>query len=81
MNFSVHFNDELVKRLNETAKAKGKTRNALIREAVTEWLERERPKKWPRSVMTFRGVRGFPRFEDERKNLKPPRDPFDAVSS
>ncbi|MGO9450211.1 MAG: CopG family ribbon-helix-helix protein [Candidatus Binataceae bacterium] len=81
MNFSVHLNDELVERLNQTAKESGKTRNALIREAVGEWLNRRRPDKWPAEVMNFRGMRGIKRFEDERKSLKPPREPFDALST
>ena len=34
----------------------GKTRNALIREAVGEWLGRHRPAKWPAEVTNFRVV-------------------------
>ena len=79
MNFSVYLNDELVERLNQTARESGKTRNALIREAVGEWLNRRRPAKWPTEVMNFQGIRGIKRFEEDRKNLKPPRQPFDAI--
>ena len=79
MNFSVHLNDELIERLNRTARESGRTRNALIREAVGEWLDRRRPTQWPASIMNFRGVRGMKRFEDGRKALKPPRDPFNAL--
>jgi metal-responsive CopG/Arc/MetJ family transcriptional regulator len=78
MNFSVHLSDELVERLNQTAGESGKTRNALIREAVAEWLDRRRPAKWPVEVTNFRGIRGIKRFEENRKNLKSPRSPFDA---
>ncbi len=46
MNFSVHLSDDLVERLNQTARESGKTRNALIREAVGEWLGRRRAAKW-----------------------------------
>lgn len=81
MNFSVHLSDELVERLNQTAKESGKTRNALIREAVGAWFDRRRPAKWPAKVMNFGGVRGVKRFEENRKKLKPPRSPFDAVSA
>lgn len=81
MNFSVRLNDELVERLNRTAKEGGKTRNALIREAVAQWLGRRQPAKWPAVVMNFRGIRGIKRFEEEREKLKPPRSPFDAVSA
>jgi len=81
MNFSVHLNDELVERLNQTARESGRARNALIREAIAEWLGRRQPSKWPAEVMNFRGIKGLKRFEDNRKQLKPPRAPFDAVSA
>ena len=73
MNFSVHMSDELVERLNQTARESGRTR-----EAVAEWLGRRRPARWPVEVTNFRGIRGIKRFEENRKNLKPPRSPFDA---
>ena len=78
MNFSVHLSDDLVERLNQTARESGKTRNALIREAVGEWLGRRRAAKWPAEVTNFRGIRRIKRFEENRKNLTPPRSPFDA---
>jgi len=81
MNFSVHLKDEMIERLNETARESGKTRNALIREAVAEWLERRRPARWPADIVNFGGIRGIKRFEENRKELKPPRSPFDAVSA
>lgn len=81
MNFSVHLNDELVEQLNEIARETGKARNSLIREAVGEWLGRRRPGKWPAEVMNFGGMRRIKRFEKNRKGLRPPRDPFHAVSA
>ena len=81
MNFSVHLSDELVERLNQTAKESGKARNALIREAVSEWLGRQQSGKWPAEVINFRGIRRLKRFEENRKELKAPRSPFDAVSA
>ncbi|HUY27522.1 MAG TPA: ribbon-helix-helix protein, CopG family [Candidatus Binataceae bacterium] len=81
MNFSVHLGDELVERLNRTAGQTGKKRNALIREAVGEWLSRHQPAEWPAEIVRFRGLRGLKRFEEDRKKLKPPRTPFDAISA
>ena len=81
MNFSVHLSDDLIERLNRTARESGKKRNALIREAVAEWLERRRPGRWPAEVTNFRGLRSLKRFEENRKQLKPPRSPFDALSA
>jgi len=81
MNFSVHLHDDMVERLNQTARDSGKTRNALIREAIEEWLGRRRPAKWPAEVMGFSGIPGIKRFEADRKELKQPRPPFDAISA
>lgn len=81
MNFSVHLSDEVVERLNRTAKETGKTRNAVIREAVDEWLNRRNRERWPAEVLAFRGVRRMKRFEADRKKLRPPSDPFDALSA
>jgi predicted transcriptional regulator len=81
MNFSVHLSDELVRRLNQTARKSGRTRNALIREALADWLARRWPSEWPAEVASFRGVGEFSRFEENRKELKTPRSPFDAVSA
>lgn len=76
MTFSIYLDDKLTKRLNRVAIDSGKARNALIREAVEEWLARSQPERWPEAVLAFKGVRGAPRFEKARKTLKPPRDPF-----
>jgi hypothetical protein len=81
MTFSIHLDESLGVRLNRTAKESGKARNALIREAVREWLDRRRPREWPTEVMDFRGIPGIVRFEHGRKGLKPPRDPFNALSA
>jgi Arc/MetJ-type ribon-helix-helix transcriptional regulator len=81
MNFSVHLTSEMVRRLDERARDSGKKRNALIREAIAEWLDRTRVAKWPPIITEFRGIRGLRRFEAERKHLKPPREPFDAFSA
>jgi hypothetical protein len=81
MNFSVHLSDEVVERLDQTAKESGKARNALIREAVAEWLGRRQAGNWPPEILNFEGIRRLKRFEANRKNLKPPRSPFDAVSA
>jgi metal-responsive CopG/Arc/MetJ family transcriptional regulator len=76
VNFSIHLSDDLVERLNETAREVGRKRNALIRDAVAEYLQRHRSRKWPTEVLNFRGVAKLPRFEEHRKALKPPRPLF-----
>jgi predicted transcriptional regulator len=81
MNFSVHLDEPLAQRLNRAVKKSGKPRNALIREALTQWLEQHRAREWPATVRNFRGLKNAGRFEHGRKTLKPPRDPFDALSA
>ncbi len=66
MNFSVHLNDDLIERLNQTARQSGKARSALIREAIGEWLECRRTAKRPAEVINFRGISGIKRFEEDR---------------
>ena len=80
MTFSVYLDDKLAKRLNRIAIESGKTRNALIRKAVEELLVKSRSERWPDAVLRFKGIRGAPRFEKTRKELKPPREPFDISS-
>ena len=81
MNFSVHLKESLVEELDRQATETGKTRNALIREAVSEWLERRRRTEWPSEIRNFKGVKLIKRFEEGRKDLKEPRDPFRAIPS
>jgi hypothetical protein len=79
VTFSVYLDDELVEQFNRIAKESGKTRNALIREALKEWIDRQRHSQWPAEILNFKGVKGMPRFEEERKLLKSPREPFDEL--
>jgi len=71
MTFSIHLEDALAERLNRTAKESGKARNALIREALREWLDRRRPREWPPEVMDFQGIPGIARFERGRERSVP----------
>ena len=47
MNFSVHFDDATVDRLNKAVAQGGVTRNRIIVRAVQEWLEHNEEKDWP----------------------------------
>jgi metal-responsive CopG/Arc/MetJ family transcriptional regulator len=71
MTFSIHLDDDLAKRLKRRASKLGKARNALIREALEDWLARNQPARWPRSITDFKGVRHAPRFEESRKEFQP----------
>ena len=81
MNFSLHLSDDLVHRLNTMAQVTGKSRNALIREAIEEWLARRKCCEWPEEVLSFQGIPKMVPFEHTRAELLPPKEPFDAVSA
>ena len=81
MNFSIHLSDTLAERLQQIAQETGRSRNALIREAVESWLASREQRRWPQEVLDFQGVPDTVPFEQDRTNLLPPREPFDALST
>ena len=78
MNLNVYIEDQLARQLNEVVESTGKSRNAVIREAVKSWIEHYDRTSWPLSVREFEGIEDFPAFEDSREDLEPPKeDPFE----
>ena len=73
MHFNIYVDDETGERLAELARVAGKSRNAVIREAIAAWVARNR-RGWPQEVLEFDGVRDAPRFEDYRDALTDPAD-------
>ncbi|MFP5304272.1 MAG: ribbon-helix-helix protein, CopG family [Gammaproteobacteria bacterium] len=47
MNFSVHFDEATLDRLNKAVERSGMTRNRIIVVAVQEWLGRNEERDWP----------------------------------
>ncbi len=72
MNFNVYLDDETGQKLAHAAEQEGETRNALIRQAVSEWLNRHGKPQWPDEVLAFKGMADMPLFEASRDRLKPP---------
>ena len=72
MNFNIYLDDETGEHLNQAAKQTGETRNALVRQAVSEWLSRQGKPNWPDEVLAFKGMADMPLFEAGRDRLKPP---------
>ncbi len=56
MNFSIHLEDSLVEVLNAMAQREGRPRNALIREAIAEFVARKGRTHWPREVEQLAGA-------------------------
>ncbi|TAK73285.1 MAG: CopG family transcriptional regulator [Gammaproteobacteria bacterium] len=77
MNINIYLENSLAKQLKDHTKLAGKPRNAIIREAIKEWIEHHQIKQWPKSVLNYKGCSGIPSFESSRKDLLPPNeDPF-----
>lgn len=72
MNFNIYLDDETGQRLNHAAKQSGENRNALVRQAVSEWLNRHGKPQWPEEVLAFQGMADMPPFEAGRDGIKPP---------
>jgi len=81
MNLSIHLSDTLAERLQRIAQETGRSRNALIREAVESWLASREQRRWPQEVLDFEGVPDAVPFEQSRVDLLPPHEPFDALST
>ena len=74
MNFNIYVNDELGAQIERLAKVTGRKRNAIINEALREWVARYMTPVWPGSVLEFIGDPSFPPFERDRDKLKTPSD-------
>lgn len=72
MHFNVYIDDQTGQQLTAAAQQSGQTRNALIRNAVRDWLVRQNKPQWPDVVMDFTSVNDMPPFEAGRDQLKPP---------
>jgi Ribbon-helix-helix protein, copG family len=72
MNFNIYLDDETGQQLTIAAKDSGENRNALIRQAVAEWLARHGKPQWPEAVLSFQGITDMPAFESSRDQLRAP---------
>ncbi len=71
MNFSIHLTNELAEEITEIAKKSGKTRNALITQAIRDFINVHVHKNWPQEVYKLAGsAKKLKPFESHRKELK-----------
>ena len=78
MNINVYLDDELGSLLTQEVNQTGRSRNALIREAIREWFLHHKTQHWPKSVMHFKGAPDFPAVELYRDELlSPDKDPLE----
>lgn len=69
MNFSVHFDEETLSRLQTAVERVGLTRNRIIVLAVQEWLARNEARDWPEALRAhFRNP--APELEDDTLDVQ-----------
>ena len=71
MHFNIYLDDETGERLTKAAKKAGENRNAVIRQAVQEWLVRRGKPQWPPAVLSYAGDPDMLAFETGMKHLGP----------
>ncbi len=77
MHFNIYLDDGTGERLTQAAQQAGETRNAVIRRAVREWLDRCGTPSWPEEVLAFTGEPEMPPFEEGRVGMQAaPVDPL-----
>lgn len=55
MTFSVDLDEQTHEAAESRRRESGKARNALIRQALEEWLARSQSQRWPEAVLAFKG--------------------------
>ncbi len=76
MHFNIYVNNQLGHHLTEYAEKKGITRNKLIHQVLTKFIQNEK-QDWSEVILQFKGIPDFPVFEESRLELLPPKeDPF-----
>ena len=77
MHFNLYIDDFTGSELEALAHKSGQSRNAIIRQAISDWIARQGQPQWPPSILKFKGIPGMSSFEESRTDLTPPsEDPF-----
>lgn len=71
MYFNIHLDDEIAHQIIMMAQNLKQSNEALIGEVIIEWIQSKNKNQWPKEVMTFTGIKDFPRFESYRSELQP----------
>lgn len=74
MNFNVYVEDTLGQQLEKSAQVTGKSRNAIIREAIQLWLDKQQKSQWSEEILNFTGEPDSIVFESYRDELLPPSE-------
>ena len=78
MNFNIYLKEETRTKVIKAAKKLHRSRNSIINEALSEWLDKNFPSQWPKGFFDFDPVPDTPDFKELRKDLinNLPEDPL-----
>lgn len=74
MSFHVYLEPDLQAKVEAYCKKTGRKRNAVVREALRQYVENHLAVEWPKEVFQFKPDRNMTRFESLRDDLLPVRD-------
>jgi metal-responsive CopG/Arc/MetJ family transcriptional regulator len=74
MNFNLYLEEELAQKLRALSRSTGKSRNALIREAVQLLITKKQKAQWSPTILNIQGVSDSTDFETYREELLPPKE-------
>jgi predicted transcriptional regulator len=74
MNFNIYLEDDLGNNLIVIAEKLGKTRNSIVREAISDYINKQNSLQWSNIIKNFTGIDEGIEFESYRDDLLPPDD-------
>ena len=79
MSFHVYVEPDLEQKIEDLCKRTGRKRNAIVREALREYVDKCSPQDWPDDVFNFKPNSKLTRFESLRAELLADRDDIFAT--
>lgn len=76
MNFNIYIDAKMGDDIVSLSSLLDKSKNAIIREALADWITKHHLKKWPQRIQQFTGIEDFTGFEESRSELTEPKDNF-----
>lgn len=74
MSFHVYVEPDLERKIEDLCKKTGRKRNAIVREALKEFVEKHSSESWPESVFDFKPSSKLTRFESLRADFLAERE-------
>jgi metal-responsive CopG/Arc/MetJ family transcriptional regulator len=69
MNLNIYLEEELAKKLAVYSEKLNRKKNSIVREAIRDWVEKHTKKKWPKSILEFKGIKDFPSVTELRQDI------------